>query len=84
MQPDVIRLRAYLTFTRENVTKPIIWELIKTFDVVVNIRTAEVKDGMGLMALEIDGKPETVEKAVAWLESKGVRVEPIEQSVVAG
>ncbi|RME82182.1 MAG: FeS-binding protein [Zetaproteobacteria bacterium] len=79
-----MRLRAYLTFTRENVTKPIIWELIKTFDVVVNIRTAEVKDGMGLMALEIDGKPETVEKAVAWLESKGVRVEPIEQSVVAG
>ncbi len=79
-----MKLRAYLTFDADNVRRPILWELIKTHDVVVNIRTAEVKEDMGLVALELEGDEETIEQAVAWLEGRGVHVEPIEQSVIAG
>ncbi|MDQ7010277.1 MAG: NIL domain-containing protein [Mariprofundaceae bacterium] len=79
-----MKLRVYLTFSEDNVREPIIWKLGHKFDVVTNIRTAEVKESMGLVGLEIEGKTETVEAAVKWLETQGVHVEPIEQSVVAG
>ncbi len=79
-----MKLRLYLTFGQEIVQKPIIWQLGREFDVVTNIRTAEVKEDMGLVGLEIDGESEQVEAAVRWLEEQGVHVEPIEQSVLAG
>ncbi len=79
-----MKQRVYLTFTRDNVRKPIIWKLGHKFDVVTNIRTAEVKQDMGLVGLELEGDQDTVEKALRWLESQGVKVDPIEQSVIEG
>jgi hypothetical protein len=37
---------------------------------------------MGLVALEIDGDESEVGKAIVWLKSKGVTVEPIEKNFV--
>jgi ABC-type methionine transport system ATPase subunit len=80
-----MKLRVYLNFDKETVTKPVIWELAREFDVITNIRTAEVKEGMGLVGLEIEGKVEVVEASVKWLEAQdGVHVEPIEQNVIEG
>jgi len=80
-----MKMRVYLTFNADNVRQPIIWKMIKRFDdLVVNIRTAEVKEDMGLVALELDGDADTIEKALEWLTEQGVHVEPIEQSVIAG
>jgi len=79
-----VKLRLYLTFNQEIVRNPIIWQLGKEFDVITNIRTAEVKEDMGIVGLEIDGESERVEAAVRWLQEQGVHVEPIEQSVLEG
>ena len=79
-----MRLRLYLTFDAENVTKPIIWRLGRKFEVVTNIRTAEVKESMGLVGLEIEGSEEEIERAVSWLKEIGIQVEPIEQDVIEG
>jgi len=79
-----LKRRVYLTFTKENVREPIIWRLGREFDVVTNIRTAEVKPDMGLVGLELEGDQGTVEAALRWLESQGVKVDPIEQNVVEG
>lgn len=79
-----MKLRVYLTFNEQTVKEPIIWKLGHEFDVVTNIRTAEVKNHMGLVGLEIEGEDETVEKAVRWLEKQGVHVDPIEQGILAG
>jgi len=79
-----VKLRLYLNFNREIVQKPVIWQLSREFDVITNIRTAEVKEDMGLVGLEIDGDSEQLEAAVRWLQKQGVHVEPIEQSVLAG
>jgi hypothetical protein len=56
--------------------------LSKQFDVIFNIRGSTVTAEMGLVALEIDGKNSEVAKAIAWLKSKGVAVEPIEKNVI--
>jgi len=79
-----LKQRVYLTFSRENVREPIIWKLGRKFDVVTNIRTAEVKQDMGLVGLELEGAQATVEEALRWLKSRGVQVDPIEQSVIEG
>ena len=80
-----MKLRVYLNFNKETVTKPVIWELAREFDVITNIRTAEVKEDMGLVGLEIEGKTDVVEAAMKWLEAQdGVHVEPIEQNVIEG
>jgi len=80
-----MKLRVYLNFDQGAVTEPVIWKLAKEFDVVTNIRTAAVKEGMGLVGLEIEGDSSVIEASVAWLEAqKGVHVEPIEQNVIEG
>ncbi len=80
-----MKLRVYLNFDQHAVTEPVIWKLAKTFDVTTNIRMAEVKDGMGLVGLEMEGETEVVEASVQWLEEQqGVQVSPIEQDVVEG
>ena len=79
-----MKLRVYLTFSADIVREPIIWKLSREFDVVTNIRTAEVREDMGLVGLEIEGEQGVVEASVRWLEEQGVHVEPIEQSVIEG
>ncbi|OIO73003.1 MAG: FeS-binding protein [Zetaproteobacteria bacterium CG_4_9_14_3_um_filter_49_83] len=79
-----MKLRVYLTFDEATVREPIIWKLAKEFDVITNIRTAEVKNNMGLVGLEIEGADDVVEQAIIWLGQQGVHVEPIEQNVIEG
>lgn len=79
-----MKLRVYLTFNEETVREPVIWRLAREFDVITNIRSAEVREHMGLVGLEIEGEDDVVEAAVKWLEARGVHVEPIEQNVIEG
>jgi len=79
-----MKLRVYLTFNEETVREPVIWKLAKEFDVVTNIRTAEVKENTGLVGLELEGKTAVIEAAVKWLAGQDVHVEPIEQNVIEG
>ncbi len=79
-----MKLRVYLTFNEDTVREPVIWKMAREFDVVTNIRTAEVKDHMGLVGLEIEGNDDVVEAAIVWLKQQGVQVDPIEQNVIEG
>ena len=56
----------------------------KEFDVVFNIRNASVTPMIGIIALELEGDREVIKKAVAWLESNGVQVEPVEINTIEG
>lgn len=66
------------------ITKPLIWQLGRKFDVVTNIRQASVTDEIGIVCLELDGKRAEVKAAIKWLEKTGVSVEPVEISAIAG
>lgn len=76
--------RLYLTYPPELIKEPIIYHLGHKFKVVTNIRSASVKDDIGLVALELSGEKTEIEKAIKWLEKKGIKVEPIEQGIVEG
>jgi ABC-type methionine transport system ATPase subunit len=77
------RLRLRLTFPTHLVQEPIVYRLVKDFDIVINIRRADVKADHGWMALELDGEPGALERGVKWLKEKGIQVDPIERDVIS-
>lgn len=75
-------IKVHLTFPPEKVQEPIIYELGKKFKVVTNIRRANVTESEGWVELELTGESDEIEKAMHALEEQGVRVDPIEGSVL--
>ena len=78
---EIVR-RVYLNFSAEGVTQPIIYHVIKKFDVIPNIRGASITEDMGIMSVEFSGPREEVDKALDWIRKQGVKVDPIEMNVV--
>ena len=76
--------RAKFTFPTALVTQPIIYNLGQKFDVITNIRRADVRDEMGWVILELEGPQDEIQRGVAWVSSLGVRVDPIAGDVVEG
>jgi len=64
------------------IRQPLLWQLGQKFKVVTNIRQASVTDEIGIVCLEMDGKRDEVKSAIKWLEKIGVKVEPVEISVI--
>jgi hypothetical protein len=54
----------------------------RKFQVVTNLRQASVTDEVGIVCLEMEGERPEIKAAVKWLESLGVRVEPVEINVI--
>jgi ABC-type methionine transport system ATPase subunit len=76
------RLRVRLTFPPALIQEPIVYRLVKDFDIVINIRRADVKADQGWVLLELEADEATLQKGVAWLKAQGVQVDPIERDVV--
>jgi hypothetical protein len=72
------------TFAQELITLPVIYELGKNYQIVTNIRRADVTEDRGWVVLELDGAIEEIERALAWVASKGVRVDPVPGDIVEG
>ncbi len=77
------RMRLRLTFPPHLIQEPIVYRLVKDFDIVINIRRADVKADHGWIVLELDGDETTLQRGVAWLKDKGVQVDPIESDVIS-
>ena len=72
------------TFPEELVREPIIYNLGHQFRVVTNIRRADVSESKGWMVLELEGEEDEIERGIAWVTGKGVRVDPVVGDVVDG
>jgi ABC-type methionine transport system ATPase subunit len=77
------RTRVRLTFPPNLIQEPILYRLVKDFDIVINIRRADVKEDYGWVALEMEAAEDTLARGVSWLKHKGVQVDPIERDVIA-
>jgi L-aspartate semialdehyde sulfurtransferase ferredoxin len=76
--------RLWLMVPSKLITRPILWELGKKFEVVTNVRQASVTDEIGVVSLSLEGEREQIKSAIAWLESLGVKVEPVEINTIEG
>jgi ABC-type methionine transport system ATPase subunit len=75
MSGDQAERRVKLTFPEDLIKEPIIGRLVRTFDVMPNIRRANVEPHMGWVVCELDGSKDAVERAIAWLVELGVQVD---------
>ncbi len=76
--------RVRLTFEGDQITDPVIYQLGKDFEIVTNIRRAEVHADVGWVILELDGAEAEIDMALAWAAGKGVRVDPLSGDVIEG
>lgn len=76
--------KVYLTFERGKIKEPVIWEMGNQFKVITNVRQASISDEIGLVALELDGDEEEIERAIEHARTRGIKVEPIDQNIVEG
>ena len=66
-----------LTFAPESVAEPIIFTLGQQFNIITNIRQAEIIEDRGWVTLELEGEDKNIEEGLAWAISRGVRVDPV-------
>ena len=76
-------VRVRLTFPEHLITEPVIGRMMRTFDVMPNIRRANIEDTVGWMVCELVGERKTVEQALTWLSAEGVQVDRL-RDVVEG
>ncbi|HEX2063163.1 MAG TPA: NIL domain-containing protein [Acidimicrobiales bacterium] len=68
-------MRVRLTFPEHLIKQPIIARMVREFDVMPNIRRANVEETVGWMVCELGGDDEAVERAILWLHDLGVQVD---------
>ena len=77
-------LRLFVSCPENVVSRPLVYEMVKRFDVVPNIRRANVEAHSGWMILELSGEPAARGTAISYLEGLGCTVNRMEGDVVAG
>ncbi len=72
----------FLQFSKKISNEPIIYQLVKQYDVEFNILKADILPQRdGLMILELKGSKANVLKGLEYLENQGVKVERLAASV---
>jgi hypothetical protein len=77
-------LRLFVSIPEALVERPMIYEMIKNFDVVPSIRRANVEAHSAWVILELAGPAEARDQAIAYLADLGCTVNRMEGDVVAG
>ncbi len=79
----MVHKRIVLHFPHRLVDQPIVYKLVKDFDLQFNILKAYVTpQEEGLMVLELSGKKENFAQGVEYLQSVGVKIQPLSQDVI--
>lgn len=73
----MVKRQVMLTFPQELLKEPIIYNLGQQFKVVTNIHLADITEDRGWLILEIEGEEKQIEDGLAWVMSKGVRVDTV-------
>lgn len=76
--------RMKFTFQEGLIREPVIWRLGREFEIVTNIRRADVTDDRGWVVLELEGNLEEIERGIKWMQEQGVRVDPVPGDIVEG
>ncbi|PIU41669.1 MAG: ferredoxin [Candidatus Omnitrophica bacterium CG07_land_8_20_14_0_80_42_15] len=72
----------HLVFPQRLIKKPVIYTMAKKYNVIPNIRRANITETVGEVTLELSGTKENLEKGRKYLERQDVKVEPIIGDIV--
>jgi len=77
------RIVVNIAAQKEQTQEPWIWRLSRDFNLRVNILKANVDEDFGWMQVALEGPLEEVQRAIAWLHTTGLHVDPLQRSVGA-
>jgi ABC-type methionine transport system ATPase subunit len=72
----------HLIFPQELIKEPVIYTVAIKFNVVPNIRRANVTETVGEVTLELSGDERKLEMAKRYMEGLGIKVEPVSGDVI--
>ncbi|VAX24829.1 hypothetical protein MNBD_NITROSPINAE02-235 [hydrothermal vent metagenome] len=81
-QPSLNAIRVRLKVPPAEIEKPFISDTINSFDVVVNIRAANIEPTGAVIEMEISGALEAIDKAIEYIKKREITVDPIEGNVI--
>lgn len=70
--------RLHLTFPAHLASEPILHGVATRFNLVTNIRRANIEERGGWIIVEVEGPDERVTDAVRWLAEQGLQVDRID------
>ncbi|HLD28801.1 MAG TPA: NIL domain-containing protein [bacterium] len=71
-----------LKFPKTNVGQPIIWRLVKDYNLKFNIMKATITpEDAGVMVLELEGEKEDLKKGMEYLKKEKVALTPLSKDV---
>jgi ABC-type methionine transport system ATPase subunit len=76
-EDKMVKRRVIMNFPQELLKEPIIYNLGQQFNVVTNIQQADITEDSGCLTLELEGDEKQIEDGLAWVMSRGVRVDLI-------
>lgn len=74
-----MRARFHLTLPQHLAQEPVIYRMGKEFELVTNIRRANIEDRLAWVILEVEGEEPTILEAVSWLIDQGVQVDRLDE-----
>jgi ferredoxin len=78
----MVSKRIVLTCPHNMVDKPIVYKLVKDYDLVFNILQARITPKEeGLLVLELTGTKENYAEGIKYLTELGVKIQPLSQDV---
>jgi len=78
----MVKKRIVLKFPHKLLDEPIVFKLVKDYNLVFNILQARITPKEeGLMVLELSGKKEDYAQGVKYLQDNGVTIQPLSQDV---
>jgi len=78
-----IKKRVVLHFPARRVDQPIIYKLVKDYDLVLNVLKASIMPNEeGRMVMEMSGTRENYDKGIKFLQSAGVKIQSLGQDVI--
>jgi len=71
------RARFHLSFPEHLIREPMVYRIGQDFDLVPNIRRANVDETSAWMIIDLEGQEADIARAIAWLTEGGVKVDRI-------
>lgn len=74
--------KVVVSFPADSASRPLIYELIKKYDINVSIIKADIDGGRGgKLVLELDSDSDHIRQAVNFMKESGVDVTPLEKKI---
>ncbi len=76
--------RVKFVFKTERIQSPVIYELGHKFEIVTNIRRADIDSENGWVILELEGAVDEIERGLEWVREQGSEVQNLDGDILAG